>query len=45
MNDTALQYVLAAIVVLPLLGAVGALLPPPPVCAAGTPTRPCCGTA
>ena len=30
MNDTALQYVLAAIVVLPLLGAVGALLPPPP---------------
>jgi NADH-quinone oxidoreductase subunit M len=29
-NDTALQYVLAAIVVLPLLGAVGALLPPPP---------------
>ncbi|MFG1808728.1 NuoM family protein [Streptomyces sp. NPDC049040] len=30
MNDTALQYVLAAIVVLPLLGAAGALLPPPP---------------
>ncbi|WP_333771318.1 complex I subunit 4 family protein [Streptomyces sp. IBSBF 2435] len=30
MNDTALQYVLAAVVVLPLLGAVGALLPPPP---------------
>ncbi|WP_329135361.1 NADH-quinone oxidoreductase subunit M [Streptomyces sp. NBC_01476] len=30
MNDTALQYVLAAIVVLPLLGALGALLPPPP---------------
>ncbi|MFC4033025.1 NuoM family protein [Streptomyces polygonati] len=30
MNDTALQYILAAIVVLPLLGAVGALLPPPP---------------
>ncbi|MDF9814996.1 NADH-quinone oxidoreductase subunit M [Streptomyces sp. SPB162] len=30
MNDTALQYVLAGIVVLPLLGAVGALLPPPP---------------
>lgn len=30
MNDTALQYVLAAILVLPLLGAVGALLPPPP---------------
>lgn len=30
MNDTALQYVLAAIVVLPLLGSVGALLPPPP---------------
>lgn len=30
MNDTALQYVLAGIVVLPLLGAVGALLPAPP---------------
>ncbi|WUH91538.1 NADH-quinone oxidoreductase subunit M [Streptomyces sp. NBC_00433] len=30
MNDTALQYVLAAIVVLPLLGSAGALLPPPP---------------
>lgn len=30
MNDTVLQYVLAAVVVLPLLGAVGALLPPPP---------------
>ncbi|WNI17209.1 complex I subunit 4 family protein [Actinacidiphila sp. ITFR-21] len=30
MNDTALQYVLAAILVLPLLGAAGALLPPPP---------------
>ncbi|MBD0738555.1 NuoM family protein [Streptomyces sp. CBMA29] len=30
MNDTALQYVLAALLVLPLLGAVGALLPPPP---------------
>ncbi|BBA99463.1 putative NADH dehydrogenase I chain M [Actinacidiphila reveromycinica] len=30
MNDTALQYVLAAILVLPLLGAVGALLPAPP---------------
>jgi NADH-quinone oxidoreductase subunit M len=29
-NDTALQYVLAAIVALPLLGAAGALLPPPP---------------
>ncbi|MBM9504837.1 complex I subunit 4 family protein [Actinacidiphila acididurans] len=30
MNHTALQYVLAATLVLPLLGAVGALLPPPP---------------
>ena len=30
MNDTALQYVLAATVVLPLLGAAGALLPAPP---------------
>ncbi|MEU4095294.1 NADH-quinone oxidoreductase subunit M [Streptomyces sp. NPDC026673] len=30
MNDTVLQYVLAAAVVLPLLGAAGALLPPPP---------------
>jgi NADH-quinone oxidoreductase subunit M len=30
MNETALQFVLAAIVVLPLLGALGALLPPPP---------------
>ncbi|SFE77341.1 NADH dehydrogenase subunit M [Actinacidiphila alni] len=30
MNDTALQYVLAALLVLPLLGAVGALLPAPP---------------
>jgi NADH-quinone oxidoreductase subunit M len=29
-NDTALQYVLAALLVLPLLGAAGALLPPPP---------------
>jgi NADH-quinone oxidoreductase subunit M len=29
-NDTALQYLLAAVLVLPLLGAVGALLPPPP---------------
>jgi NADH-quinone oxidoreductase subunit M len=29
-NDTVLQYLLAAVVVLPLLGAVGALLPPPP---------------
>jgi NADH-quinone oxidoreductase subunit M len=29
-NDTALQYVLAAVVVLPLLGSAGALLPPPP---------------
>ncbi|NJP47999.1 complex I subunit 4 family protein [Actinacidiphila epipremni] len=30
MNDTALQYVLAATVALPLLGAAGALLPAPP---------------
>lgn len=30
MNPTALQYLLAAVVVLPLLGAAGALLPPPP---------------
>ncbi len=30
MNPTALQILLAAVVVLPLLGAVGALLPPPP---------------
>ena len=30
MNDTVMQYLLAATVVLPLLGAVGALLPPPP---------------
>ncbi|MFI0898638.1 NuoM family protein [Streptomyces sp. NPDC020983] len=30
MNDTALQYVLVALVALPLLGAAGALLPPPP---------------
>ncbi|MDX2709126.1 NADH-quinone oxidoreductase subunit M [Streptomyces sp. PA03-6a] len=30
MNDTVLQYVLAAAVVLPLLGAAAALLPPPP---------------
>jgi NADH-quinone oxidoreductase subunit M len=29
-NDTALQYILAAIVVLPLLGSVAALLPAPP---------------
>jgi NADH-quinone oxidoreductase subunit M len=29
-NDTALQYLLAAILVLPLLGAVAALLPAPP---------------
>jgi NADH-quinone oxidoreductase subunit M len=29
-NDTALQYVLAAVVLLPLLGSAGALLPPPP---------------
>jgi NADH-quinone oxidoreductase subunit M len=29
-NDTALQYLLAAALVLPLLGALGALLPPPP---------------
>jgi NADH-quinone oxidoreductase subunit M len=29
-NDTTLQYVLAAIVVLPLLGSLAALLPPPP---------------
>jgi NADH-quinone oxidoreductase subunit M len=29
-NATALQYILAAVVVLPLLGAVGALFPPPP---------------
>jgi NADH-quinone oxidoreductase subunit M len=29
-NDTVLQFVLVAAVVLPLLGAVGALLPPPP---------------
>lgn len=30
MNPTALQYLLAAVVVLPLLGAAGALLPAPP---------------
>lgn len=30
MNPTVLQYLLAAVVVLPLLGAVGALLPAPP---------------
>ena len=30
MNDTALQYLLAAVLVLPLLGALAALLPPPP---------------
>ncbi len=30
MNATALQYVLVALVVLPLLGAIGALLPVPP---------------
>ncbi|MFI0940296.1 NuoM family protein [Streptomyces sp. NPDC021020] len=30
MNDTALQYVLVALVAIPLLGAAGALLPPPP---------------
>ncbi|MGW7004265.1 complex I subunit 4 family protein [Streptomyces sp. NPDC054933] len=30
MNDTFLQYALAALVVLPLLGAIGALLPAPP---------------
>ncbi|WP_269853770.1 complex I subunit 4 family protein [Streptomyces sp. RPT161] len=30
MNDTALQYALVALVVLPLLGAIGALLPAPP---------------
>ncbi|MEU1627791.1 NADH-quinone oxidoreductase subunit M [Streptomyces sp. NPDC020096] len=30
MNDTVLQYALAALVVLPLLGAIGALLPAPP---------------
>lgn len=30
MNDTVLSYLLAAMLVLPLLGAAGALLPPPP---------------
>lgn len=43
-SASVMQFLLAFIVAAPVIGAVAALLPAPPGCGAGRPSRPCSAT-